>query len=372
MAAKPGVSVQPLIIKLIEVEKLHFDPENPRLAAADLPKGAPDEEVLRYLWDEMDVAEIAMSIVAGGFYPHQPIIVAREKGKLIVIEGNRRLAAVKTLLSPKLFGELGKDCPKPSKNLTDSLLKLPCVESSREEIWRFLGFQHVNGPSRWGSYAKAKYVAHVHRDYGVPMSKISQTIGDRHRTVLRLYRALMVIEQAERHKLYSIKNRTKSNLPFSHLYIGLDYPGFQSFLNLKPEDDESREPVPSRQHQNLAQVLRWLFGDKKSGQESVIHSQNPDLRILDKVLLSADARSALKSGSALKDAVVYAVPEMDRLRENLIECKRLLVDSRGLITQGYKGEPDLLQTAGSVANLAADLYDEMERKTVRRPTRVTE
>ena len=80
----------------------------------------------------------------------------------------------------------------------------------------------------------------------VPLAEIARTIGDRHRTVQRLYRALMILDQAEAARVYSLDDRTKKNLPFSHLYIGLDYPGFQQFLNLRPEEEEAKEPYRLR------------------------------------------------------------------------------------------------------------------------------
>ena len=68
---------------------------------------------------------------------------------------------------------------------------------NREAAWRFIGFKHVNGLVKWGSYAKAQYIAKVHTGYGISLDNIALQIGDYHRTVQRLYRALMVIKQAE-------------------------------------------------------------------------------------------------------------------------------------------------------------------------------
>jgi ParB-like chromosome segregation protein Spo0J len=50
----------------------------------------------------MAVDEVALSIAENGFYRHEPLYAARESGKLNVVEGNRRLAAVKLLRDEKL------------------------------------------------------------------------------------------------------------------------------------------------------------------------------------------------------------------------------------------------------------------------------
>jgi hypothetical protein len=222
-----------------------------------------------------------------------------------------------------------------------------------------MGFRHVNGPARWGSYAKAEYVRKVRSEYNVPLAEIARTIGDRHRTVQRLYRALMVLDQAAAARVYSLNDRTKKNLPFSHLYIGLDYPGFEQFLNLRTEQEEAEAPVPDANVPNLGQLLVWLFGSKKDKKPPIIKSQNPDLRRLDRVLTNSEARRALERGSSLEDAVVLAYPAKDRLRNALLDAKSKLQTARGIVPEAYNGEEDILRTSGTVANLAEGLYQEL-------------
>ena len=82
----------------LQEDKLYFDRKNPRLVEFGLTDQSTQQEILRILWDAMDVREVAMSIVASGFFEHDPLIIAKEENKLVVIEGNRRLAAVRSLL----------------------------------------------------------------------------------------------------------------------------------------------------------------------------------------------------------------------------------------------------------------------------------
>ena len=78
-------------IENLSVELLHFDTENPRLAEYGVTKSTSDDEILAILWDAMDVQELVQSIVASGFFPHEPLIALKQGSKYIVIEGNRRL-----------------------------------------------------------------------------------------------------------------------------------------------------------------------------------------------------------------------------------------------------------------------------------------
>jgi hypothetical protein len=223
------------VIEKIKLGDLNFDRANPRFVGYGIQPSTSEEEVIKALWVEMAVDEVAMSIAASGFWPQEPLIVAEEKGKWVVIEGNRRLAAVRVLTDTTLAADLGTNLGSDlSPAVRATLDELPVIKSTREKSWRYMGFRHVNGPARWGSYAKAEYVRKVRCEYGVPLAEIARTIGDRHRTVQRLYRALMVLDQAAATHVYSLEDRTKKNLPFSHLYIGLDYSGFQQFLSLRP------------------------------------------------------------------------------------------------------------------------------------------
>ena len=117
------------------------------------------------------------------------MIVARENGKNVVIEGNRRLAAVRILLDPECFG-FATDIPEITAEAKKDLDKLPVLFSTREESWRHLGFKHINGAAKWSSYAKARYIAEIRKGFSIPLDSIARQIGDTHRTVQRLFRSL--------------------------------------------------------------------------------------------------------------------------------------------------------------------------------------
>jgi hypothetical protein len=351
----------PSKIEMIRVKDLEFDRRNPRLAGYGVRANTPDEDVIEILWEEMAVDEVAMSIAASGYWSQEPLIVAVEKGKNVVIEGNRRLAAVRALLEPAMATSVGTTL---GSNLQPEIIAtldpLPAILTTRVDSWRYLGFKHVNGPARWGSYAKAEYIRRVHSEYNISLPDIARQIGDRHRTVQRLYRAMMVLNQAVKQKAYSLDDRAKKNLAFSHLYIGLDYDGFQGFLKLRPEEEESDRPVPANKLDNLKQLLIWLFGSQREKRAPIIHSQNPDLKNLDKVLKSEEACRALLRGSSLDDASVLADPAKDRLRAGLLDAKNLLQTARGIVSEAYEGEEDILRTSGTVAEVAEILYKELE------------
>ncbi len=361
-------------IKAMPVSELSFDVKNPRLVEFGLTFASTETEVLRILWDAMDVAELTLSIAASGFFSHEPMIVAQERGKYVVIEGNRRLAAVKLLLDPALAAELKANVPAIGEKSKKDLQELPTLLSTREAAWRYLGFKHVNGPARWSSYAKAKYIADVHRNFGVALPDIANQIGDTHRTVQRLYRGLMVVEEAERMGVFSREDCWNYRFYFSHLYASLERPNINEFLGLEAESEEISAPVPVERKEALRQLCLWLYGSKKDGKPPVIRTQNPHIRYLDAIVGNLAARAALRSGSNIDAAYAMTIPSSNVFEDALVTAKQKLEEAHGKLSSGYDGSEELLRTAGTAANLADDLYEQMERKHTGRakPPRLSE
>ena len=329
-------------LNLIKTSDLHFDHKNPRLAEYGITETTSEEEIAVVLWDAMDVRELVQSIAASGFFQHEPLIVATEKRQKVVIEGNRRLAAVRVLLDPGLVETTGYEIPKLSKTERRKLEELPTVPESRSDAWRYLGFKHVNGPAKWSSYAKARYIADVHATYSVSLADIAEQIGDRHQTVQRLYRGLMVIEQAERLKVYDREDRFRTRFAFSHLYTGLDGDGISSFLDLKDSAEESKNPVPAKRKKELGEFCVWLYGSKKDNRPPVVQTQAPDLWHLNDVLKSREATAALRDDSDLDNAYELSRPQ-NAVFEDVARAKRELTRARATLTTGYDKSEALLR-----------------------------
>ena len=347
------------------VSDLAFDAKSPRLAEFDVEED--EAKLIELLWNTMDVQELVLSIASSGYFEDRPVIVAKEEGKNVVIEGSRRLAAVRLLLSPSLGQELKANIPSISPKRRDSLRNIPALVSTRQRAWPYLGFKHINGPAKWGSYAKSQYIADVHRNYGVPLDDIAKQIGDTHKTVHRLYRGLMVIEQAEEMGVYQRSDRWRAHFAFSFLYVGLEYLGISEFLNLR-SDDEDNELVPAEKKDQLRELLIWMYGSKRNKTPPIVHSQNPHLRQLDVVIANTEALAVLRSGADLSVAFEASRPSSSVFEEALVGAKQNLEQVRAALSSGYHGSRALLGISEVVADLAYDLNEEMQRKS-RPPTR---
>lgn len=81
-----------------KVTSLNLDVDNIRLDIA----GSSSDEIITDLFINENAFQIVKSIVEDGFFPDELPIVIKEKGKWIVVEGNRRLAALKAIINPDI------------------------------------------------------------------------------------------------------------------------------------------------------------------------------------------------------------------------------------------------------------------------------
>lgn len=346
-------------------QNLRLDSANPRLVEFLEENTRPSQDdLLRVLWEEMAVDELVMSIAQSGFMPYEPLLVTKERGELVVIEGNRRLAAVQLLLDVVRRKKVNAlDLPKLSPTDARKLERLPVIFTDRKSAWKYLGVKHINGPKKWDSYAKAQYIAHVADDHGVGLEDIASQIGDKHGTVQSLYRALKVIEQAEEAKVFNRINREKRHFSFSHIETGLRYDNIAKFVGLKDKSDESDHPVPDTHISELGELCTWLYGDKTRSEAAKVQTQSPHLRQLNEVLGKKEAVKALRAGLPLELALEVSYGDDRVFQDALVMTKQHLQKARGTMSTGFSGDQEQLRMANEIADLAADLAEEMERKS---------
>jgi hypothetical protein len=347
--------------ELLAPEQLSLDPHNPRLVGQ--VDGDDQKSLLRALWQYGALDELALSLAENGYFDSEPLIAVRERRGVVVVEGNRRLATVKLLLDPQARDELrATDLPRLTGKARQTLERLPVrIYDDRRHLWAYVGFRHVNGPRVWDSWSKAQYIARVHNEYGITLDEIAARIGDKHQTVLRLYRGLMVLQQAQEERVFEPADRYRPRFAFSHLYTGLDYAGFRDHLGLPKDGSVSVRPVPRKNVRQLGELMTWLFGSKSKSREPVITTQNPDLRKLDDVLKDERALTALRGQLGLDVAHRLTKGEAAALKEALTRAKVDLQEARGLLLDGFHGEPDTMDLVDSIARLAQHLKADADK-----------
>ena len=374
MASQQATSGETPAATPFPTDQLCFDRRNPRLFL----DGELDKfELVERLWKEFAVDELALSIASNGYFEHEPLFVAHEDGKHVVVEGNRRLAAVRLLVDGSLRVKVGAtDLPKITAARRKELATLPAIECARQDIWQYVGFKHVNGPQPWQSYAKAQYVAWVHNELGEELDEIARQIGDRHTTVRRLYRGLMVLRQAEESGRFDLDDRWKKHFSFSHLYTGLDYQNIQELLGIDNEGSFRPNPVPKERLEALGDLCLWLYGQKSTDTQPLVQSQNPDLRRLDSAIGSNAGLIALRRGLPLDVVIDISIGDEELFKGHLLDARHRLQEARGKQLTGDAGDGDTLRVANEILELADRLVSDMEdhrrqQRASRRRTRAS-
>lgn len=296
----------------VSSDKLEFDRHNPRLASSDENLlQASDEVIMRELVKDADIGELITSITTNTYMDIEPLIVTKEgaqtPGNFRVLEGNRRLTAIRFLQNPEIAKRCRLSIPKSISNEVLESLKVVSVYEVEDEreARAFIGFKHINGPHRWGSYAKARFISKWYQgDYnqGITVENIADKLGDENQQVRSLLGAMLVLEQAEELELFDIADRQKpGQFGFSHLYTALNRIEYRNFVGLDKDWNQYPTPKPvSTDHlDNLQEMLLYLYGSKKDDKKSLIESQNPDLKELGKVLSHTAALNVLRATHSL-------------------------------------------------------------------------
>lgn len=361
-----GVNIPPKQTGKVPTDQLDFDPSNPRLIEDGI-KNPTDGDIIVSLSDSADLAEVVESIALNGYIDIEPIIGQKVGSRWRVLEGNRRLAAIRILQNPLLAKGTGITPPKISAENLKTLKEVTVYAvTDPDQAREYIGFKHINGPHKWEALAKARFAADWYKKEkgsGVTIDKIARRLGDGHDTVVRLVNGMFVLDQARDAKLFDLKDRWPGKrFAFSHLYTALTRPGYRDFLGLDDEwraNDPKPNPVPKKNLENLQQVLVWLYGSKPDGVKPVITSQNPDLKFLGAVLENPRARTMMLTRHDLREAYAQVERKGARFEGALVNAKQEVELALGQIIGYDPDDTTLLEIGKELRDNSEQLYESM-------------
>lgn len=296
--------------QLWPADELQLDLGNPRLQTGDEVDLATEEEVVETLAEIAALDELVLSICTNGYLNLEPlIVVGPDTGPFRVLEGNRRLASIKLINDPAWAARLGIKVPQITPSVKKSITAVLVYRVADENDAReFIGFKHINGPQRWDAYAKAKYVTDWYKTANgkVTIDDIAAKMGDNNNTLRSYIYAVLILEQAQAAKVWSLEDRppTRGRFPFSHLYTAIQRLEYQQLLGLTDgwSNTPPLKPIKAGKLKELGETLTYIYGSVSADRPSLIKSQNPDLRDLGEAMINPAARRALRNGATLDRA----------------------------------------------------------------------
>lgn len=358
----------------VATDLLHFDHHNPRFTPNKRPEETDDESIIRFIDRTADLSELIESMAANGYIKVEPMIVWEHDDKLVALEGNRRLAALKCLRDPSLAERTGVVLPEISAANRATLDEVSVWRvEDRSAAQDLIGYKHINGPQPWDAYAKALFAmrwleAEKEKVNGLSLMDITKKMGDRHDTLRRMVTAAFVIKQAEDNNIWSVDQRKNKHFSFSHLYTGLSYIEFTEYLGMERRsrsEDPEITPIPKEKYKELSRILSWLYGNKDEDEAPIIRSQEVDLKRLRKVLGKTAATRQLEVTRILDEAVIVATPRSEHFAQGVYHAQQGLntaLQNQSGFDANYQS--DLVDTLKSIQNNAESLVLIVEKKVM--------
>lgn len=344
-------------LKYATLEELCVDPLNPRLGRDNTGKDVSQAKVLELMKD-WTLDELAVSFLdSGGFWTQEALLVTKEKlyGKerLVVIEGNRRVAALKYLydaLKGNPTSRKWKEIAHGAKPPEELFTKIPYIlVDSRKEIESFLGFRHVTGIKEWKPAEKAEFIARLIDNRGLTYEEVRRKIGSKTQTVRQNYISYRLLLQIED----SFQHIPKENFEerFSVMYLSLREKGVQKYLQIDTMADPKKalKPVPQKHLKALGNFALWLFGDDR---RFPLFTDSRQVTNFGRILESKEAIEYLDRTETPKFEVAHQLaggdePEIAKLLETAADNIELALTRVHL----YKKSKDIQQ---AVKRLGAD------------------
>jgi hypothetical protein len=300
---------------LVRVPKLLFDPQNPRLPG---DFASDQQQIFRFLVDEIGVEDLLNSMASSGVIEGDPMIArpAERPNEYYIIEGNRRLAALKLLGGERI----GDGAPEPAvppvgAGFAESL-KVINIQTGWEpdKLEAYLGYKHVTATREWPPEAKARFV--VERCGGnfstENLGKFAKRLGTNLPTLRRWLVAYLTLQQAEREIEFSPRE-AYSKRYFGTFYTLLGSQEVQGFLDLKA-DPLTPNPVPPERKDQLREFISWTIGTKNA--PPIVNSRAQQK--LDAVLSSPSALQYFRNKRNIDGALLYTEANSGQIAEKLL------------------------------------------------------
>jgi len=202
------------------VTSLKLDPLNPRVSGI-MPKEIDQPTLLAHFIENYAVYDLAKSITENGFFPDEVIIVFRKDQKnRYVLEGNRRVAAMKLLLNPDGAPEKHKRKFRSlSRSLDRTLIKKvqAVVAPSREEATPIIVEKHTHTTIKpWSVLMQAGYVGNIIDNRPDEMERLEEMKIDVSRFI-RMHRMYQLACSMELPDDVADLLRNKEKFPFTNV-----------------------------------------------------------------------------------------------------------------------------------------------------------
>lgn len=351
------------IVTELPLDKLEFDPSNPRFPKA-INEG-PEDLLIERMAREERVLELMESIGEQNYFPGEPLVAVKHgDDRYYVAEGNRRLAALKLLNGSLPIPARLTTLAEAKQNAIHKPNSVPCIVfDDVDQVLRYLGFRHITGVKPWKPIAKARYLERLRQsqhyrdlDHDTLLRRLAKEIGSRHDYVGQMLTSLAVLEYAKEHHYFGIQRIDPERIDFSLLSTALSYENIYQHIGLASRKDIN---VPNLNERHTGELFTWLYAQRDDN--STVLGESRNLEQLAKVVGSEPALAELRETRDLIAAYRLTSGPQEALDSALADVKKTLEAAFKLLgkhvtlTSAHESAADdAFDLARSIRNLIRD------------------
>lgn len=348
----------------ILIKLLDFDPHNPRFAP-EVANGPPEDLIERFIRDER-LLEVLNSIADQGYFAGEPLLVVKvpKTDRFHVIEGNRRLAALKLLNGLVQVPPGRHSVAEACDQALHKPESVPCLIFDNEDaILRYLGFRHITGIKSWSSLQKARYIKKLRDKFYSDLDIRQQTtalareIGSRSDYVSQMLTALNLYDRAESKNFYDVPGLNPEEIDFSILSTAISYSNISKYIGLEDRQDMIGKGIKDNALKN---ILTWMFVAR--GNQKSILGDSRNLKQLAAVVESENAILVLEKDGNLDAAFQISRGPAQALSLTLKAIERKLQEVWSWMPQVDRPITGDAEVADSIRKRAMELRNAIESK----------
>lgn len=241
--------------KKIELKDIFLDPNNPRFSTESEGQ-TPDskvqedsvqqkslEKMMRY-----SLEDLKESIKKVGFVQIDKVVVRPLKtGGFVVVEGNRRIAALKSL--EKEINEIQLD--DDVRKTIFSFNVIVYTGNEKDIAWIIQGLRHISGIRNWPSYQQAEVLVKLAHEKKIRVREAANIVGIKPPNAARLVRAWHGYQEAKNDEDFGQYVRPDNFSYFDEVIF--TKPVLQDWLKWDEKENRFCDPA------NLKKFLSWIF-----------------------------------------------------------------------------------------------------------------
>jgi hypothetical protein len=351
--------------KRIPIADLKLDLYNPRLPKSK--QGKDEKTVMEYMLLEASTLELMLAIGENDFFAGELLLVVpeEEKGKYRVIEGNRRLIAVKILNHPVLATVKKNAVKEIAENAKFKPIELPClVFENKNDILKYLGFRHITGIKSWRLLEKARYLYELrhNEDFAkLPFKEVSREIakmiGSSAAYVKRLLISFEMYKVVEDEAFYQIDGLNDTRFYLNYFTDSLNKENIRNFLNI---DINSDTPTQKIHTENLKKIVHWWF--KETEGCSRVSGDSDGLKLLNTVIGNPAALSAFENGVTIYEAYDLTTDIDLQFRKKVKDALKTIEQAFIFTTRVNSFYSELYEDLKTIRKIAGDINEIKSKK----------